>query len=160
MPAPASLTPDIRGGSPSANDVAAGRRNATRKPKPARAASRLAQPTRVGARRSSEAATRVRALRVEAEATPVQGEPEEGAGPAVFGPIGTALSSVDGHDVIPTALVALATFALLLFGLASAPFPARARTGAMLVHMRGSIALAGAAALAIAVATFVVLSLL
>jgi hypothetical protein len=97
---------------------------------------------------------------VQPAAALVQGDPEEGAGSGVFGPIGNALSGVDGRDVIPSALLALATFALLLFGLASAPFPARARTGAMLVHMRGSIALAGAAALAIAVATFVLLSLL
>jgi hypothetical protein len=96
---------------------------------------------------------------MQATATPVQGEPEEEAG-AVFGPLGAALGGVETRDVIPSALLALATFALLLFALASAPFPARARTGAMLVHMRGSIVLAGGAALAIAVATFVLLSVL
>ena len=90
----------------------------------------------------------------------MQGDPEEKAGPGAFGPLGSALSGVETRDVIPSALLALATFALLLFALASAPFPARARTGAMLVHMRGSIVLAGAAAFAIAVATFVLLSVL
>jgi hypothetical protein len=95
------------------------------------------------------------------EATPVQGAPEEDAGPGVFGPVGTALSALDDpRDMIPSALVAAATFALLLFGLASAGIPARARGGAMLMHMRGSTVLAGVAALTVAVATFVFLSLL
>jgi hypothetical protein len=89
----------------------------------------------------------------------VQGVPEEGAGPGVFGPIGS-LSSVDGpRNAIPSVLVAAATLALLLFGLAVAVFPV-ARAGAVLLHLRGSNVLAGATALAIAVVVFVLLSLL
>jgi hypothetical protein len=42
--------------------------------------------------------------------------------------------------------------------LASVPLPARAsQTGAMLVHMRGSIALTGLAALVMAIATYLLL---
>jgi hypothetical protein len=90
----------------------------------------------------------------------VQGVPEEGAGPGVFGPLGSALSSVDGpRNAIPSVLVAAATLALLLLGLGAAMFPV-ARAGAVLLHLRGSNVLAGAAALAIAFAVFVLLSLL
>jgi hypothetical protein len=60
--------------------------------------------------------------------------------------------------VIPPALLALALLAVLLLGLASAPLPARAsRSGAMLVHMRGSIAVAGIGALVLAIGTYLLL---
>lgn len=74
----------------------------------------------------------------------------------MFGPIGSALSIP--ADVIPPALFAMAALAILLFMLASVPLPARAsQTGAMLVHMRGSIALTGLAALVMAIATYLLL---
>jgi hypothetical protein len=89
-------------------------------------------------------------------ASVVQGKPAEDAGFGVFGPIGGALSIP--ADVIPAALLAMAALAVLLFGLAALPLPARASpTGALLVHMRGSIALTGTAALAIAFATYLLL---
>jgi hypothetical protein len=89
--------------------------------------------------------------------SPVHGRPAEGAG--VFGPIGTAFNALDvPREVVPAALFAMAALAILLLGLASAPLPARtSRTGAMLVHMRGSIALAGTGALLLAVGTYLVL---
>jgi hypothetical protein len=88
----------------------------------------------------------------------VQGPLPEDAG--FFAPIGTAVGTLDGPaDVIPPALFAMSLLAILLLGLASIPLPARAsRTSAMLVHMRGSIALAGTAALMMAVATYFLLS--
>ena len=88
---------------------------------------------------------------------PVQGGPVEGAG--FFGPIGSAFNALDvPRQVVPTALFAMAALAILLLGLASAPLPARtSRTGAMIVHMRGSIALAGTAALVLAVWTYLLL---
>lgn len=87
----------------------------------------------------------------------VQGRPAEGAG--FFGPIGTAFNALDvPRAVVPTALFAMAALAILLLGLASAPPPGRmSRTGAMVVHMRGSIALAGTAALLMAAASYFLL---
>jgi hypothetical protein len=84
----------------------------------------------------------------------VQGPVPEDAG--FFGPIGSSPGTLDiPRDVIPAALLAMAVLAIVLFALASVPLPAGAsRTGAMLVHMRGSIALAGLAALAMAIATY------
>jgi hypothetical protein len=91
----------------------------------------------------------------------VQGAPEEHAGPGVFGPIGSALSSVDGpRNTMRSALVAAAMLVLLLLGLVAAAFPVRATAGAVLLHLRGSHVLVGGAVLAIAVAVFVFLSLL
>jgi hypothetical protein len=89
--------------------------------------------------------------------TQVQGGPAEGAG--FFGPIGSAFNALDvPHEVVPAALFAMAALAILLLGLASAPLPGRtSRTGAMIVHMRGSLALAGTAALVLAVATYLLL---
>jgi hypothetical protein len=52
----------------------------------------------------------------------------------------------------------MAALAVLLLGLASLPQPAvGSRAGAMLVHNRGSIAVAGLAALTMAVATYLLL---
>jgi hypothetical protein len=52
----------------------------------------------------------------------------------------------------------MAALAILLLALASAPVPARtSRTGAMLVHMRGSIAVAGMAALMMSLGTYFLL---
>jgi hypothetical protein len=88
-------------------------------------------------------------------AAPVHGEPPEDAGLGVFGPIG-ALSIP--AEAVPAALLAMAALAVLLLALASFPPPARTSpTGAMLVHMRGSIALTGVAALAMAITTYVLL---
>jgi hypothetical protein len=94
---------------------------------------------------------------VEKATAPVQGPMPEGAG--FFGPIGSAFTRLDiPREVIPSALFAMAALAILLLGLATVPLPARtSRTGAMLVHMRGSIALAGMAALMMAVATYFLL---
>ena len=87
---------------------------------------------------------------------PVQGPAPEGAG--IFGPIGSALTLDIPAEAIPPALFAMAALAILLLALASAPVPARtSRTGAMLVHMRGSIAVAGMAALMMALGTYFLL---
>jgi hypothetical protein len=98
-----------------------------------------------------------RPARVKGVTASVQGPVPEDAG--FLGPIGTALSSLESaRDALPRALFALALLAVLLLGLASMPLPARAsRTGAMLVHMRGSIAVAGVGALVLAVATYLFL---
>jgi hypothetical protein len=89
--------------------------------------------------------------------TLVQGPVPEGAG--FFGPIGSAFNALDvPTEVIPPALLAMAALAILLFALASAPLPARtSRAGATLVHLRGSIAVAGTAALMMALGTYLLL---
>jgi hypothetical protein len=77
---------------------------------------------------------------------------EEGSPRLTFG----ALEAASG--AIPSALFAMAALAVLLLALASMPQPvAGSRAGAMLVHKRGSIAVAGLAALAMAVATYLLL---
>jgi hypothetical protein len=59
---------------------------------------------------------------------------------------------------VPAALFAMAALAVLLLAAAAIPQPVGAsRTGAMLVHRRGSIAVAGLAALAAAVVTYLLL---
>jgi hypothetical protein len=61
-------------------------------------------------------------------------------------------------QAIPSALFAMAALAVLLLAIAAMPQPVvGSRAGAMLVHKRGSIAMAGAAALAMAVATYLLL---
>jgi hypothetical protein len=83
-------------------------------------------------------------------------EPDEGAFSA---PVTAAVRTLnDAAKGIPPALFAMAALAVLLLGVASMPQPIRtSRAGAMLVHKRGSIALAGAAALAMAIATYLLL---
>ena len=55
-------------------------------------------------------------------------------------------------------LIALAALAVLLLALAAMPPPlASSRTGATLVHNRGSIALSGATALVVGVVTYLLL---
>ena len=87
---------------------------------------------------------------------PVQGPAPEGTG--FFGPIGSALTLDLPAEAIPPGLFAMAALAILLLALSSAPIPVRtSRTGAMLVHMRGSIAVAGMAALTMALGTYFLL---
>lgn len=88
---------------------------------------------------------------------PVQGTPPES--PGFFGPIGSAFNALNVRDeVVPAALIAMAALAILLLTLASAPLPARtSKTGAMLVHMRGSMAAAGTSALLLSLAMYLLL---
>jgi hypothetical protein len=87
----------------------------------------------------------------------VRGPIPEGGG--FLAPIGAALGALDDPaQAIPGALFAMALLAVFLLAVASAPLPLRSSpTGAMLVHKRGSIAAAGVAALAMAVATYALL---
>jgi hypothetical protein len=87
----------------------------------------------------------------------VHGPVPEDAG--FLAPIATALDAVDSaREAIPSALFAMAVLAILLLTLASMPPPVRySRAGAMLVHKRGSIGLAGGAALITAVTTYLLL---
>jgi hypothetical protein len=87
----------------------------------------------------------------------VQGPvPEEGG---FLGPIASALDPIDSpREAIPGALLAMALVAVFLLTLASMPpFVRSSRAGAMLVHMRGSIAVTGGAALLIAFGTYLLL---
>ena len=74
-------------------------------------------------------------------------------------PISRATDAIgDAARAIPPALIAMAGLAVLLLALAAMPPPlANSRTGATLVHKRGSIAVSGAAALAVAVVTYLLL---
>lgn len=151
---PAALPPRLA--TSSADYASRGGRTTSRKE-----TSKQAKPSTSRGPTSARAATKPRAGGVKgaAASTPsrVQGRPAEGAG--FFGPIGTAFNALDvPREVVPTALFAMAALAILLLGLASAPIPARtSRTGAMIVHMRGSIGLAGTAALLMAVASYFLL---
>jgi hypothetical protein len=87
----------------------------------------------------------------------VQGPvPEDGG---FLAPIGAAFDPVDSpEEAIPGALFAMALLAIFLLATASMPSPVRtSRAGAMLVHKRGSIAMAGGAALAMAVVSYFLL---
>lgn len=77
----------------------------------------------------------------------------------IKGPLFKAVGTVeDAARAIPPALFAMAALAVLLLALASMPqFGAPTRAGAMLVHKRASIAMAGGAALLTAIATYLVL---
>jgi hypothetical protein len=74
-------------------------------------------------------------------------------------PISRATGAIaDAAQEIPPALIAMAGLAVLLLALAAMPPPvATSRTGATLVHKRGSIALYGAATLVVAVVTYLLL---
>jgi hypothetical protein len=87
----------------------------------------------------------------------VQGPVPEDAG--FLRPIAAAFDPVDSpEEAVPGALFAMAALAVFLLAVASMPQPLRgSRGGAMLVHKRGSIALAGGAALVMALATYLLL---
>jgi hypothetical protein len=87
----------------------------------------------------------------------VHGPVPEGAG--FLAPVAAALDTVDSaREAIPSALFAMAVLAILLLTVASMPPPLRySRAGAMLVHKRGSITLAGGGALVTALATYLLL---
>lgn len=84
--------------------------------------------------------------------------PRRGIG-RVTGPVASAVDTIEeAAEAIPPVLYALAALAVLLLGIASMPQPVRAsRTGAALVHHRGTIALAGVGVLVTAVVAFLVL---
>ena len=153
------MPPGLRGGGASSMYYAAG--PATRRkqsPKPARRPTAAPVKKRDAFVRAASPARAVQASKgVKGASASVQGPVPEDAG--FFGPIGSALGTLDiPRDVIPPALFAMAALAILLLTLASTPLPARtSRTSAMLVHVRGSIAVAGTAALMMAVATYVLL---
>jgi hypothetical protein len=85
----------------------------------------------------------------------VQGEPEEDAG--FLAPVAAALERLD-EPALPGALFAMAALAAMLLAVAAMPAPVRtSRAGAMLVHKRGSIALAGVGALVMALTTYLLL---
>lgn len=82
----------------------------------------------------------------------VQGNPEEEAG--FLAPVAAALD----RPGLPGALFAMAALAAILLAVAAMPAPVRtSRAGAMLVHKRGSIALAGAGAFVMALGTYLLL---
>lgn len=154
-PAPASLPPALRvapPAPPSPSTTRAGSApdgNETRRPRDARR-----QDVRPLAREAGAPTARSdRVTGVTASAR----RPVRENDLSFFGPIGAGLGTLD-NAAIPTALFAMALLAVFLLGLASMPLPLRASwAGAMLVHQRGAIALAGAGALAVAVATYLLL---
>lgn len=115
-----------------------------------RAAAAVARPSR----ETASPIARAGGPRVRGVTASVRGPvPEDGG---FLAPIGAAFS--DPQQVIPGALLAMAAMAVFLLGIASMPPPIRSsRTGAMLVHKRGSIALAGGASLAMAAGTYLLL---
>jgi hypothetical protein len=124
-----------------------------------RASTRQTRPkaTRSSDHKVSAPITRRAAPRVKGATASVLGPvPEDGG---FLAPIGAAFDPVDSvREAIPSALFAMATLAILLLTLASMPPPLRySRAGAMLVHKRGSVAVAGGAALVTAVATYLLL---
>jgi hypothetical protein len=159
-PAPPSVAPGLRGdvassvyhvsGQPTSSKLS---QKPSKRVRPAPKAERAAVVPGVRTRSPAGGAKGV----VATAPTLVQGPVPEGAGS--FGPIGSAFNALDvPTEVIPPALLAMAALAILFFALASAPVPARAsRTGATLVHMRGSIAVAGTAALMMALGTYLLL---
>lgn len=159
-PAPPSVAPDLRGGGASSVYHVSGqpssnlsRQKPSKRVRPAPKAERAALVPGVRAGPPADGAKGV----VATAPTLVQGPVPEGAG--FFGPMGSAFNALDlPAEVIPPALFAMAALAILLLALASAPLPARtSRAGATLVHMRGSIAFAGMAALMMALGTYLLL---
>ncbi len=91
------------------------------------------------------------------QATAFTKQPYEDESP---GPLGAAVETLQtAAEAVPPVMFALAALAVLLLALASMPQPVRAsRTGATLVHHRGTLALAGVGVLIAAVLSFVLLS--
>jgi hypothetical protein len=89
--------------------------------------------------------------------TSVHGPVPEGAG--FLAPVAAALDTLgSAREAIPSALFAMAVLAICLLALASIPPPLRySRAGAMLVHKRGSIGLAGGGTLVTGLATYLLL---
>jgi hypothetical protein len=75
------------------------------------------------------------------------------------GPIGAALGTLRAAaDAVPPVFFAFAALAMLLLGVASMPQPlGTSRAGALLVHHRGTIALAGAGVLITGLVAFIAL---
>jgi hypothetical protein len=148
----------LRGGAASSAysipEVRADRPRASRRP-PTRVTA-----TRISDRKVSAPITPIAgraAPRLEGASAPVHGPvPEDGG---FLAPVAAAFDTVDSaREAIPSALFAMAVLAILLLTVASMPPPLRySRAGAMLVHKRGSIAVAGGAALVTAVATYLLL---
>jgi hypothetical protein len=129
------------------------------RPQASRPHTRRLKTTRTGERKASAPIARRAATRVKGESVTasVHGPVPEDAG--FLAPVAAALDPVDSaREAIPSALFAMAVLAILLLTVASMPPPLRhSRAGAMLVHKRGSIALAGGAALVTALATYLLL---
>lgn len=139
-----------------ASRVYSARKVPSDRPQASRAHTRLTE-TRTSDRKVSASIARRAAPHVQDASAAVQGRvPEEGR---FLAPIAAALNPVDSaREAIPGALFAMALLAILLLTLASMPPPLRhSRAGAMLVHKRGSIALAGGAALVTALGTYFLL---
>lgn len=116
------------------------------------------RPTQAATASAQEvAAAHERSARVRGVTAYVQGTPPEDAG--LMATLGAAFDPVDSpEEAIPSALFAMAALAIFLLALASMPPPVRtSRAGALLVHKRGSIALAGGASLVMAVGTYLLL---
>jgi hypothetical protein len=157
-PAPAlpSVAPALRGGGVSPVYHVSGGPTRSRPSTRPRLAPKADRAAVVPAARAGSPADGAKGV-VATAPTLVQGPVPEGAG--FFGPIGSGFNALDiPTEVIPPALLAMAALAILLFAVASAPVPARtSRAGATLVHMRGSIAVAGTAALMMALGTYLLL---
>lgn len=153
---PPSIPPGLRGSGASSTYYTS-RRPSIRKQSREPARRSTAAPTAERRAAARPASAPRASTGVEGTTVAVQGPVPEDAG--FFGPVAGALSNLGiPRDVIPPALFAMAALAILLLAMASAPLPARtSRTSATLVHMRGSIALAGLAALTMAVATYFLL---
>jgi hypothetical protein len=141
---PSSPPPIRRGRPPSGAGGASSRMYTLRRRQPSRYAM-AARPV-AATRRSQSRAVAVKGV---AHRRPIA---EPGAGRDVLGTLASAARA------IPSALFAMALMAILLLGLAAIPQPVgTSRAGALLVHRRGSIAAAGLAALALAIATYLLL---
>lgn len=84
------------------------------------------------------------------------GRPSDTVSP---GPLGAAVDTIQSAaEAVPPVLFALAALAVMLLALAAMPQPVRAsRTGAALVHHRGTLALAGVGVLIAAILSFTLL---
>ncbi|MDP9491092.1 MAG: hypothetical protein M3P42_02655 [Actinomycetota bacterium] len=91
------------------------------------------------------------------QATAATRQPYEDESP---GPLGAAVETIQSAaEAVPPVMFALAALAVLLLALAAMPQPVRAsRTGAALVHHRGTLAVAGVGVLIAAVLSFTLLS--
>lgn len=91
-----------------------------------------------------------------AGAIAASGRPSDAVSP---GPLGAAVDSIQSAaEAVPPVLFALAALAVMLLALAAMPQPVRAsRTGAALVHHRGTLALAGVGVLIAAILSFALL---
>jgi hypothetical protein len=80
-------------------------------------------------------------------------------GRRTHGPLGAALGTLRAAaDAVPLVFFAFAALAMLLLGVASMPQPlGTSRAGALLVHHRGTIALAGAGVLITGLVAFIAL---